>query len=477
VSATASRSRVVRETLKCRADPAYFLDSYVRAYDAPSRDWIPLKLWPAQFGLVDQLHDSPLLVLLKARQLGCTSVVLGYALWLALFRPAATVLLFSRRDDEATDLLAFRMRGMYDRLPEWCQCRPNPDLPDNDHEWQLPNGSRVLAFGRVGGDSYTASMAVVDEADLIPELERLLQSVKPTVDAGGKLVLLSRPDKSRPESAFKATYRAAKEGGTAWVPYFLPWSANPSRDAAWYEGQKADSLKRTGSLDALHEQYPATDAEALAPASLDKRLPGEWLMQCYVPQEPLQQLPKGAPSLAGLAVFVAPVAGAVYVVGADPAEGNPTSHESALKVLDVRTGEEVASLAGRLEPRVFAEAIHKLGIWYNDSAVMVLRNNHGHAVLLWLWEHSHLARLCGHDGKEGWLESAKGKVLLYEATADAFRHGDTILHDFTTFNQLASIEGATLKGPGGVGDDRADAYATAVATTSIARGWQPREGE
>ena len=39
-----------------------------------------------------------------------------------------------------------------------------------------------------------------------------------------------------------------------------------------------------------------------------------------------------------------------YVVGADPAEGNPTSDPSALEVLDADSGEEVASLAGRYEP-------------------------------------------------------------------------------------------------------------------------------
>ena len=45
---------------------------------------------------------------------------------------------------------------------------------DNDHEWQLSNGSRVLAFPTTAGDSYTASLAIVDEADLVPDLGRLM---------------------------------------------------------------------------------------------------------------------------------------------------------------------------------------------------------------------------------------------------------------------------------------------------------------
>src|SRR5262245_47062333 len=179
-----------------------------------------------------------------------------------LFRPAAEVLLFSRRDDEATDLLAHRLRGMYDRLPAWLKVRSF--VVDNDHEWQLSNGSRALAFPTTAGDSYTATLAVVDEADLVPDLDRLMRAVKPTVDGGGRMVLLSRADKTRPESPFKRVYRAARQGQNDWHPVFAPWQADPRRDAAWYERQRADVLARTGSLDDLHEQYPASEAEALS---------------------------------------------------------------------------------------------------------------------------------------------------------------------------------------------------------------------
>ena len=146
--------------------------------------------------------------------------MLAFALWLMLFQPIATVLLFSRRDEEATDLLAVRLRGMYDRLPDWLKVQGF--TTDNDHEWALSNGSRALAFPTTAGDSYTATLVVVDEADLCPDLDRQMRSVKPAIDAGGRMILLSRADKSKPESAFKRLYRAALQGPTDWVPVFLP---------------------------------------------------------------------------------------------------------------------------------------------------------------------------------------------------------------------------------------------------------------
>ncbi|HJY88001.1 MAG TPA: hypothetical protein VKE24_14295, partial [Candidatus Acidoferrales bacterium] len=77
--------------------PAYFLDTYGHIYDATSREWVPFRLWRSQLQTLQSVAEHRLVIILKARQLGLTWLVLGYALWLMLFRPAATVLLFSRR--------------------------------------------------------------------------------------------------------------------------------------------------------------------------------------------------------------------------------------------------------------------------------------------------------------------------------------------------------------------------------------------
>src|SRR5262249_41421653 len=147
--------------------------------------------------------------------------------------------------------------------------------------------------------------------------------------------LLSRADKTQPQSAFKHIYTGGRQKQTAWVSLFLPWNARPDRDQAWYETQKADILQRTGSLDDLHEQYPASDVEALAPRTLDKRMAPEWLRQCYVEAAPLSLTGVSeAPAIPSLLVYALPLPNRQYVIGADPAEGNPTSDDSALAVLD-----------------------------------------------------------------------------------------------------------------------------------------------
>lgn len=448
------------EWLVCAESASYFCHTYGQIYDAQGRAWVPFALWPAQYRTLRTLQRERLTIVLKARQLGLTWLLLGYALWLMLFQPGVTVLLFSRRDDEAVELLSFRLKGVYARLPAWLRATVTV-ITSNDHAWELSCGSRALAFPTSAGDSYTASLAIVDEADLVPDLGRLMRAVKPTIDGGGQMILLSRVDKGQPQSEFKRIYRAARNGENGWTPVFLPWHARPERDAAWYDAQRRDVLARTSALDDLHEQYPATDTEALAPRSLDKRLPGAWLEACYTPGTTIAA--HGAPALPGLAVYQAPQPGCRYAIGADPAEGNPTSDDSAATVVEMETGHEVAALAGKFEPAIFASYVAQLARWYNRAGLLVERNNHGHAVLLWLQDNTRATLLAGHDGKVGWLSNSKGKALLYDSVADALRSGNAGIVSFATYLQLAAVEGATLRAPQGEMDDRADSYALSQA--------------
>ncbi len=467
------------EWLTCAESPLYFIHHYVAIYDALMKDWVPFKLWPAQASTLKIFQLERLVVVLKARQIGLTWLALGYALWLMIFWPTATILLYSRRDDEAIDLLDFRLKGMYRRLPRWMQARSV--VADSKHEWELSNGSRAKAMPTTAGDSYTVTLVIGDEFDLIPDQDRIMASVKPTIINGGQMILLSRPDKGRPQSRFKAIYRAAKAGLNTWVAVFLPWYVHPQRDAAWYAVQRDDILSTTGGEDELYEQYPATDAEALAARMLDKRIPATWLGRCYREMEPLlvmgqdgaDDVPDGMPAIPGLTIFKLPEEGRRYVMGADPAEGLPTSDDSSLTVMDLQSHEEVARLDGHFEPKiVFPRHIDQIGQFYQRASVLVERNNHGHAVIGWLQVNGAVYVLDGHDNRPGWNNSPAGKVMLYDDGASMFMHGDTILHDFGTQVQIGSIEKDTLSAPEGEHDDKAVSYVLALKAAQMPQGPQ-----
>ncbi len=487
------RSQVSVEWLKCAASPAYFTSRYVRIYRASNSGaddlpaWAPFDLWPAQVRTLRRMARASRLVVLKARQLGLSWLALAYALWLMTFRSPAIVLLFSLKEAEAVELLG-RLKGMYVRLPYWLRARVT--VQDSGTRFELSTGSRALAFSTKGGRSYTGSLAIVDEADFIPDLGQFLNAVKPTVDGGGQLFLISTSDKRRPVSPFKNLFRAANnastaEGAGAYEAIFLPWQARPDRDAVWHARTKAEMFAQRGTDDDFYAEYPATPEEALAPLQFDRRIPYKWIEPVFMPCASAPQAataraalgrhpsgiemhgaPRPAPSLPGLAVYVTPQPGRAYVLGADPAEGNPNSDESAATALDATTGEEVAALAGRIEPTVFAGYLAQLARWYNDAAILPERNNHGHTVLAALAATGGSRVLCGHDGKPGWLSNAKGKTLLYNALADAVRDGACVIHTAETAGQIASIEASTLRAPQGLHDDRADSFALAIVAAN-----------
>lgn len=478
-----TRETEEREKEKCKKSVAYFLQNYCFIYDtteadeaAPDEDadaaeetvdnsvitggrWVKFDLWQAQLNVLNIFQRERRVVVLKARQLGLTWLALGYALHKLCFRPNSTILVYSLRDTEAKAMLGEKkLFGMLKRLPEFLK----PTFrKKNEHSWEFENDSTIHALPATAGDSYTATDAIIDEADLIPKLNDTLQRVQPTIDAGGKLILLSRSNKKLPNSHFKNIYRAAKRQENSFKPVFLAWHERPDRSLEWYEEQRRLSLSTTNALDNLYESYPATDAEALAPATLDKRIPFDWLNKVYSEAKPLPpELTPNAPSIPGLRIFKVPERGKEYRIGGDPAEGNPTSDDSAGVVVEVESGEQVACFNGKFEPSTFAAYCVALSEYYFYAPLLIERNNHGHAVLLAL-KTKRAQVLQGLDDKDGWLDNERGKVTLYNSTADSVMTQDCFIRDFETFNQLSMIDGNTLNAPQGENDDLADAFSLA----------------
>ncbi len=464
------------EWLVCAESPTYFINEYCRIYDSEARAWIPFKLWPAQVRTLVTIHANQLVVVIKARQLGLSWLALGYALHQMIFAPIAAIGIFSRREEEATYLLGEeRLRGMYSRLPDWM--RPASEAADATKRWSLSNGSIARAFPTSAGDGYVFTLVIADEYDLVDDQAHLMQAVEPTINAGGKLLLISRVSKDRPMSLFKSIYHGAKAGLNKWVAVFLPWHVRPSRTAAWYEAQAADAMTNSGSLDPLWENYPATDAQALAPNALGKRIPPQNLLDNYSEGTPLDLTTlANAPALSyGLRIYEAPAGGRQYVIGADPAEGNPTSDDSAASVRDYEAGQQMAVLAGKFEPQEFAGYLCQLAGYYSSwhrgpapvpAAVLVERNNHGHLVIAELKTLG--ARVMrGRDGKHGWLSNRPAKVAMYDHVAEAMRTLDAPTVDAQTWQQLTSIEGASLSAPPGQADDLAVADALALTARTL----------
>ncbi len=474
------RKPIESEMAKCATDPVYFIVTYCYIYDSLTSSWIKFNLWPAQIGALSMAQIAKYLVVLKARQEGLTWL-LGTArpLWKMLFRQIAEVLLFSQRDDEATKLLD-RVRGMYERLPDWMRL---PITTDSAHEFRLSNGSGAQALpATTGGRSNAATDVVIDEADFVEDLRTLVSFAKPTIDAGdNKMCLLSTVNDMTPGSYYQQLYKAARDGGSEWKALFLPWSAHPGRTEAWYEKQKVEAMLTHGTLDPVYKQYPATDAEA------HKRFPPQWLLAVYQQGLALSFL-IDTPAIPGLIVYRYPEPGHRYGMGLDPAGGMSDGDSSVLDVVDADTKEEIAVCAGKVEPTQFANYAADISFYYFNCAILFEMNNHGQATLSQLRQRNAVLRYglnkSGLRGNmPGWLTLERNKHKLYDDGAKVIQEQmqiaalngtlvEPLIRNFTTYNQLASIENTAenpLRAPEGQHDDYAMAWVLAQQCVFTAR--------
>ena len=376
-----------QEWLKCQESVIYFIYTYCYIYSAMEMKWIPFHLWPVQASVVKQVVENRKTVAIKTRQFGFSWIFRAIILHAAIFFPVVNAVMFSKSLEDAKKLLSKSkgLRGMYARLPEWMKPANQP-LMDNAQVFVLGNGSSIEARPYTQAESDTYSHFFADEIDRFPfgtDIE-LMENVGPAIEEAAKMIAIgSISDKSKPNSLLKNTFVAAEKGLNDFHPIFIPWNARPDRTQAWYDKILAEKIveykDEASALDWMFQQYPSTVEEAIAPNSQNKRVPYSHIKAVYIPQEPLGVV-RDAPAVEGLDIFVEPRKGRRYVIGADPAEGVIGGDDSSASVLDAWTGEQVATLRGKFEPKkMFPLLLFDLATYYNDAGILVERNNHGWA--------------------------------------------------------------------------------------------------
>ena len=457
---------------RAKRSPAYFINEWCMIAD-PIFGVMRFTLWGFQKDMLRAFLTERLHVILKARQLGMTWLTAAYLLWVVLFYPSKVCLVLSIREREAKKFLG-RVKFMYRHLPEWMV----------DHVQVVRNDATVLVFlhedgteSKVesmpvtedAGRSETAAVVVMDEWAVQRWQDEIYTAIKPTISAGGQFIGLSTAKGFG--NLFHRIWVEAPENG--FTTTFMPWSARPDRDQAWYDRETG------GMLPALKAQeFPSTPEEAFVQTGnvvftegLDLRadnltpiphdeLPTKWLMD-------------------GLTVWRMPKDKERFVIGADVAEGVQGLDWSAAVVLDVRTGEQVAELHGYWPPHVYAGLLERLGYLYNTAIIAPERNNHGHSVINTLWHQKGYPQVYRHKdydketgsqvNKPGWPTTPKTKPVMIADLEEAVRMAyfrypsPKLLSEFRVYSYL---DDGTMGAQDGYHDDL-------VMATAIA--WQVRK--
>ncbi len=183
------KDQIVEEYIKCADNPEYFLRNYVYIQHQ-ELGRILFDLYDFQERSLKEIRSNRYNIILKARQMGISTLVAAYSLWMALFNNETKILVVSMKRDVAKNLVQ-KAKFAHDNLPVWMR---EEKVEDNKTSIGLSNGSKIFAESTSGdaGRSESLSMLIIDEAAFIDDVEELWSAAKPTLDVGnGRAIVLS----------------------------------------------------------------------------------------------------------------------------------------------------------------------------------------------------------------------------------------------------------------------------------------------
>lgn len=258
-----------KEIEYCRDDLLYFVDTYGHIEDKDNVDSIiqPFAMWQEQRDALVSIKDNKFNVILKARQLGITWLVLHYAANLLLCYEGRTVIALSQKEDDAKELIRRFAYVILANMGELVAEEKNKPAGWDGPVWsanslevkiKFPSGLVSVLTGMPSspgaGRSWTANLIILDEWAFQQYAEEIYTAGFPTVNrpTGGQVVGLSTIERG---SFFEKIFTDPDNG---YNKIFIPWYADPRRDEKWYENTK----QALGDM--ITQEYPATIEEALA---------------------------------------------------------------------------------------------------------------------------------------------------------------------------------------------------------------------
>lgn len=409
----------------------------------PDHGRIRFHLFDAQIETVRSWLNVRYSLILKARQLGFSTLVACYAFWAAQY-PDRPILMLSRTEREAIKLLQKSKYGQQ-FLPEWMRFRMGP-ANSTQTKIEFANGSYIESLPSASDPARgeSAWLIVVDEMAFLQNSEDAWAAIEPVADVGGRVIMFSTANGEG--NTFHKMWVAAVTGRNRFTPLFFPWSAN-GRSEEWYEKKKEDLADwqmaqeyPDNADDAfLRSGRPVFNLEVLR--AIDSR-----------PPDARGYLAAGGKFVedgGALRIWKFPVESDVYAIGADPSQGLDHSDASSVHVINARNHEVVAHWHGLIDPDLLgSEVLARLGRFYNSALIGVESNNHGLTTLKALqharyfpiyYERSPRYKKSVPTDILGFRTTQVSKPLVIDRLNQALREGSMQLWDEETIQELRTF--------------------------------------
>ena len=357
------KEAIKREYAKCATDPVYFLGKY-GIIQHPVRGKVNFNLYDFQEKSLESFMKHDYNIVLKARQLGLSTLTAGYALWMMTFQQDKNILVIATKQETAKNLVT-KVRVMHANLPGWLK---QPCVEDNKLSLRYKNGSQIkaVASSEESGRSEALSLLIIDEAAFIDKIDTIWGAAQQTLATGGRALVISTPNGVG--NFFHKTWIGAEDGTNDFNFIKLHWSVHPERGQEWRDEQ--DKLLGPS----LAAQECDCDFITSGRGVIDGLLL-ENLKETSV-REPMEK--RGIDS--NYWIWQPPNYTKNYVVSADVSRGDGTDY-SAFHIIDVESLEQVAEYKGKISTQDFGNMLVNVASEYNNALLVVENNNIGWAAI------------------------------------------------------------------------------------------------
>ena len=358
-----SKQDILKEVLKCGKSPEYFLRNYVKI-SHPLKGTIPFATYPFQDDLLSDFNEHRFNVILKARQLGISTIAAGYIAWMIMFHRDKNVLVMATKFGTATNLVR-KVKAIVKSVPDYMTIASIS--VDNRSSFELSNGSQIKATSTSAdaGRSEALSLLVIDEAAHVDNLDELWVGLYSTLSTGGRCIALSTPNGVG--NWFHQTCVDSLEGKNDFHPTVLPWDVHPDRDQEWFE-KETKNMSRRQVAQELECSFNMSGETVIDPQNINDleeqvcqpKFRAGFDRNYYIWEE---FNPENS-----------------YLLVADVARGDGRDY-SAFQIIDVTNMVQVAEYQGKLDLDHYSQVLFNAGREYGNCMLVVENNNIGYSVL------------------------------------------------------------------------------------------------
>lgn len=362
--------QMVVDLKKCQKNLLYFAENFFTIINL-DRGREKITLFKCQKKVLRALRDNRFNIVLASRQVGKTTMMTIYTLWVACFLEDQRILVVANKEQTAINIFK-RIRLAYEQLPNWLK----PGVVEyGKTSMTLTNGSSIgiSTTSSDAGRGDSCNCLVLDELAFIDNhlVENFWKSVYPIISSSKKSKIFIASTPNGTGNLFHELYSNAIRGKNNWCASRIDWWEIPGRDEKW----KQDTIQSLGSTDIFDQEFGCQFIET-GESVLDEEL----VRKCSLTiQDPEHIFDDGK-----YRVWSLPDESRSYAVGVDISEGVGEA-ASVVQVIDITDLTEIEQVAvyhnNSISPYNFTTKLLEILQQWGSPPALIERNNCGAQVV------------------------------------------------------------------------------------------------